>query len=28
MNAGFTVTLLVGTLLYLLALIPVFRSEK
>lgn len=28
MNAGFTVTLLVGTLLYLLAIVPVFRSEK
>ena len=28
MNAGFTVTLLVGTLLYLLALIPVFRSVR
>ncbi len=27
MNAGFTVTLLVGTLLYLLALIPVFKSR-
>ena len=27
MNAGFTVTLLVGTLLYLMALIPVFKSR-
>jgi hypothetical protein len=28
MNAGFTVTLLVGTLLYLLALVPVFKSGR
>jgi ABC-type Mn2+/Zn2+ transport system permease subunit len=28
MNAGFTVTLLFGTLLYLLALIPVFKSVR
>jgi ABC-type Mn2+/Zn2+ transport system permease subunit len=28
MNAGFTITLLIGTLLYLLALLPVVRCAK